>query len=216
MRHSAILSVAGLYSEGQPINRSFSSNSACLALALKRVKSAPLRACLIACALAMLVGCTSTPSIFKAYLDDVGATMQLSLIRGGQSVRNDLMNRYVDVVRFLRVDDIQLDTGERIAAVEVAAGYREIEVYYSWDHGTQRGLGPALIDYAAIQGSVNRVLRFNARAGETYTVRAEPLFEGRRQDITTLASVDFWVEDDKGNTVVTPERVRVRTKVSIN
>jgi hypothetical protein len=112
---------------------------------------------------ALLGGCVTNAQAFKAYAGEVNSQMQVSVIRGGQLVRNDLMNRYVDVVRFLRVDDMQLNSREQIAAVEVVPGYREIEVYYSWDHGSQRGLGPALVDYAAAQTEVSRVLRFTAQ-----------------------------------------------------
>ncbi len=87
---------------------------------------------------------------------------------------------------------------EQIAAVEVVPGYREIEVYYSWDHGSQRGLAPALVDYAAAQTGVSRVLRFTALPGEVYTVHAEPTFLGERQDITTLAAVDFGLRTPLG------------------
>jgi hypothetical protein len=120
----------------------------------------------------MLSSCVANVQTFKAYIGEVNSQMQTSVIRGGQLVRNDLMNRYVDVVRFLRVDDMELRSSEQIAAVEVVPGYREIEVYYSWDHGSQRGLAPALVDYAAAQTGVSRVLRFTALPGEVYTVHA--------------------------------------------
>lgn len=165
---------------------------------------------------ALLGGCVTNTQAFKAYVGEVNSQMQMSVIRGGQLVRNDLMNRYVDVVRFLRVDDMQLNSREQIAAVEVVPGYREIEVYYSWDHGSQRGLGPALVDYAAAQTEVSRVLRFTAQPGEIYTVRAEPTFQGDRQDITTLAAVDFWVEDSAGTAVVPPEKARIQPLLGFN
>ena len=165
---------------------------------------------------ALLGGCVTNSQAFKAYVGEVNSQMQVSVIRGGQLVRNDLMNRYVDVVRFLRVDDMQLNSREQIAAVEVVPGYREIEVYYSWDHGSQRGLGPALVDYAAAQTEVSRVLRFTAQPGEIYTVRAEPTFQGDRQDITTLAAVDFWVEDSEGIAVVPPEKARIQPLLGLN
>lgn len=165
---------------------------------------------------ALLAGCVTNAQAFKAYVGEINSQMQVSVIRGGQLVRNDLMNRYVDVVRFLRVDDMQLNSREQIAAVEVVPGYREIEVYYSWDHGSQRGLAPALVDYAAAQTDVSRVLRFTAQPGEVYTVRAEPTFQGDRQDITTLAAVDFWVEDSEGTAVVPPEQARIQPLLGLN
>ena len=168
------------------------------------------RLLLVAICSAMLSSCVANVQTFKAYIGEVNSQMQTSVIRGGQLVRNDLMNRYVDVVRFLRVDDMELRSSEQIAAVEVVPGYREIEVYYSWDHGSQRGLAPALVDYAAAQTSVSRVLRFTALPGEVYTVHAEPTFLGERQDITTLAAVDFWVEDSVGKAVVPSEQARIQ------
>ncbi len=168
------------------------------------------RLLLVAICSAMLSSCVADVQTFKAYIGEVNSQMQTSVIRGGQLVRNDLMNRYVDVVRFLRVDDMELRSSEQIAAVEVVPGYREIEVYYSWDHGSQRGLAPALVDYAAAQTGVSRVLRFTALPGEVYTVHAEPTFLGERQDITTLAAVDFWVEDSVGKAVVPSEQARIQ------
>ena len=168
------------------------------------------RLLLVAICSAMLSSCVANVQTFKAYIGEVNSQMQTSVIRGGQLVRNDLMNRYVDVVRFLRVDDMELRSSEQIAAVEVVPGYREIEVYYSWDHGSQRGLAPALVDYAAAQTGMSRVLRFTALPGEVYTVHAEPTFLGERQDITTLAAVDFWVEDSVGKAVVPSEQARIQ------
>lgn len=168
------------------------------------------RLLLVAICSAMLSSCVANVQTFKAYIGEVNSQMQTSVIHGGQLVRNDLMNRYVDVVRFLRVDDMELRSSEQIAAVEVVPGYREIEVYYSWDHGSQRGLAPALVDYAAAQTGVSRVLRFTALPGEVYTVHAEPTFLGERQDITTLAAVDFWVEDSVGKAVVPSEQARIQ------
>ncbi len=168
------------------------------------------RLLLVAICSAMLSSCVANVQTFKAYIGEVNSQMQTSVIRGGQLVRNDLMNRYVDVVRFLRVDDMELRSSEQIAAVEVVPGYREIEVYYSWDHGSQRGLAPALVDYAAAQTGVSRVLRFTALPGAVYTVHAEPTFLGERQDITTLAAVDFWVEDSVGKAVVPSEQARIQ------
>ena len=168
------------------------------------------RLLLVAICSAMLSSCVANVQTFKAYIGEVNSQMQTSVIRGGQLVRNDLMNRYVDVVRFLRVDDMELRSSEQIAAVEVVPGYREIEVYYSWDHGSQRGLAPALVDYAAAQTGMSRVLRFTALPGEVYTVHAEPTFLGERQDITTLAAVNFWVEDSVGKAVVPSEQARIQ------
>mgnify|MGYP000601497942 CR=1 FL=1 len=165
---------------------------------------------------AALSGCVSSATSFRAYVGDIRSAMQVAIINGGELVRSDLMNRYVDVVRFLRVDEMDIASESQVASVEVVPGYREIEVFYSWDHGSQRGLAPALVDYAATQESISRVLRFYARSGETYTVRAEPSFQGERRDITTLAYVDFWVEDAEGGAVVAPERATITPRVTVN
>ena len=140
--------------------------------------------------------------------------MQSAVIRGGEQVRTDLMNRYVDMVRFLRVDEHRLASTDKVGAVEVPAGQHEIEVYYSWDHGSQRGLAPALVDHALAQVEVRRVLRFEAMPGETYTVQAEPRFQGERQNITTLSHVEFWVEDEAGAVVVSANTRRAIEPVS--
>ena len=64
------------------------------------------RLLLVAICSAMLSSCVANVQTFKAYIGEVNSQMQTSVIRGGQLVRNDLMNRYVDVVRFSRVDDM--------------------------------------------------------------------------------------------------------------
>jgi len=65
------------------------------------------------------------------------------------------------------------------------------------------------VQYASSRQTLSRTLSFDARAGERYTVLARPVFaeEGRR-DITNMAYVDFWVEDDNGNEVVSREQGR--------
>ena len=180
---------------------------------VQRLVIATKKLLLVAICGGLLSGCVTNVQAFKAYIGDANSQIQTSLVRGGQLVRNDLMNRYVDVVRFLRVDDMELRSNEQIAAVEVVPGHLEIEVYYSWDHGSQRGLAPALVDYAAAQTSVSRVIRFTALPGEIYTVHAEPTFLGERQDITTLAAVDFWVEDSGGTAVVPPEKAQIQPRL---
>lgn len=163
---------------------------------------------LLALVAATLVSCTSMSSTFTATVGELGGSVQSAMIRGGEMVRTDLMSRYVDMVRFLRVDDHRLASTDKIGAVEVPAGQHEIEVYYSWDHGSQRGLAPALVDYALAQAEVRRVLRFDAQPGETYTVQAEPKFQGERRDITTLSHVEFWIEDQTGTVVASADSRR--------
>lgn len=53
---------------------------------------------------------------------------------------------------------------------------------------------------------MSRTLHFNARAGEVYMVRAEPVFNDNFEDISTMSHVDFWIEDQQGNAVVTREQ----------
>lgn len=168
---------------------------------------------LLALVTATLVSCTSMSSTFTATVGELGGSVQSAMIRGGEMVRTDLMSRYVDMVRFLRVDDHRLASTDKIGAVEVPAGQHEIEVYYSWDHGSQRGLAPALVDYALAQAEVRRVLRFDAQPGETYTVQAEPKFQGERRDITTLSHVEFWVEDQAGTVVASADSRRAAQPV---
>lgn len=168
---------------------------------------------LLALVAATLVSCTSMSSTFTATVGELGGSVQSAMIRGGEMVRTDLMSRYVDMVRFLRVDDHRLASTDKIGAVEVPAGQHEIEVYYSWDHGSQRGLAPALVDYALAQAEVRRVLRFDAQPGETYTVQAEPKFQGERRDITTLSHVEFWIEDQAGTVVASADSRRAAQPV---
>lgn len=148
-----------------------------------------------------LAACSSSGT-FRAYNGDARSELQVAQIRGESYLRQDWLNRYVDSVRFARVDDFPIEESIVYNRVEVTPGFHDIRVYFYWDLGTQRGLAQALVQYASTQESLSRTLRFNALAGQNYTVRAEPVFEEGRRDITNISHVNFWVEDSRGNVVV--------------
>jgi len=154
-----------------------------------------------------LVACTA-PAPYKAYFGDPRADMQLSTIQGGSFVRTDLLNRYTDTIRFIEVDDFPVINSDQHRAIQIAPGYHDVKVYFYWDLGGQRGLAPAMVDYARARDNISRTLHFNARAGETYRVKATPVFNDSRHDITTLSHVDFWLEDEDGNEIVSKEAGR--------
>lgn len=155
-----------------------------------------------------LVSCAGVGT-FQAYEGERRSELQVAVLEGESYLRQDWLNRYVDSVRFHRVDDMEIEDSDNYSRVEVAPGFHDITVYFYWDLGNQRGLSQALVQYASTGETLSRALRFNARAGERYTVRAEPVFyqDGRR-DITNLSHVNFWVEDGQGNSVVTREEGR--------
>ncbi len=163
--------------------------------------------------LIVLLGCLmsscSSSLTYKAYLGEPRAPLRVSLIKGSQFVRKDSINRYVDAVKFARIDETEIDDGSIFRSVEVEPGFHDIEVYFYWDMGSQRGLAQALVSYAMAQDNLSRTLRFNARAGMEYTVKAQPYFDdSTKQDITTLSHVDFWVEDMNGIEIVSKEAGR--------
>lgn len=134
--------------------------------------------------------------------------MQVSTVEGAQFLRQDWLNRYVDAVRFAQVDYTPIDNSVAFDRLEIEPGYHDITVYFYWDMGSARGLAPALVSYAATRDTLSRTLRFNARAGESYQVMAEPHFNSERHDITTLTHVDFWVVDSAGNEIVSRDEGR--------
>ncbi|MCH2356783.1 MAG: hypothetical protein MK319_08975 [Pseudomonadales bacterium] len=156
--------------------------------------------------LAILGACAISPPAYKAYLGDVRDDMQLSTLDGTRYLRIDTINRYVDAVRFLSVDGIQIENSGNYRAIQIAPGFHDVTVYFEWDLGSARGLAPALVNYAAQSETMSRTLHFNARAGELYRVRAEPVFKDKFEDITTLSHVDFWIEDRQDNQIVTREQ----------
>lgn len=163
--------------------------------------------------LIVLLGCLfsscSSSLTYKAYLGEPRAALRVALIRGSQFVRQDSINRYVDAVKFSAIDDTKIDESISFRSLEVEPGFHDIEVYFYWDMGSQRGLAPALVSYATARENLSRSLRFNARAGMEYTVKAQPYFsDGKKQDITTLSHVDFWVEDQNGIEIVSKEAGR--------
>lgn len=153
----------------------------------------------------LLTACLSG-SAYQVYEGEQLPRMQVATLEGSQFLRQDWLNRYVDAVRFAQVDDVVIDNSVAYNRLEVTPGFHDVTVYFYWDMGSARGLAPALVSYAASRESLSRTLRFNARAGESYRVFAEPRFSAERQDITTLTHVDFWIEDSAGNEIVSREQ----------
>ena len=158
--------------------------------------------------LAMLSGCASINEAYKAYTGETRPAMQLSLVEGAQFNRQDWLNRYVDTVRFSSVDGNDIEFSDAYSSIQITPGFHDLRVYFYWDLGSQRGLAPALVSYASTRDSLSRTLRFNALAGENYTVRAQPVFSEGRRDVTTLLYVDFWIEDRLGTEIVSREEGR--------
>jgi hypothetical protein len=156
--------------------------------------------------IALLACCISSCSsslTYRAYLGEPKAALRVSLIRGSQYTRQDSINRYVDAVKFASIDGVEIDDSRSFKSLEVEPGFHDLEVYFYWDMGSQRGLAPALVSYAMSKENLSRKLRFNARAGMEYVVKAQPYFEqSLKEDITTLSHVDFWVEDMNGIEIV--------------
>ncbi|MEX0964737.1 MAG: hypothetical protein WDZ52_11925 [Pseudohongiellaceae bacterium] len=164
---------------------------------------------LLAAVLLGLVACAA-PVPYKAYFGDPRQDMQLSKVQGGSFIRTELLNRYIDTIRFTEVDDIPVTNSDQHRAIQITPGFHDIRVYFSWDTGSLRGLAPAMVVYSRTRENISRTLRFNARAGETYTVMAKPFFDAARHDITTLTHVDFWVLDEEGNEIVSKEAGRYK------
>ncbi len=163
--------------------------------------------------LLILAACSTaiTDKVYKAYKGELRQDMRLSTVEGSSFRRTDIINRYTDTVRFMQVDDIPVQNSEQYHAIQISPGFHAIKVYFSWDLGSRRGLAPAMLDYARRRDNLSRTLRFNAQAGGSYTVMARPVFNEDKQDITTLAHVDFWVEDQQGNEIVSREDGRYRS-----
>ena len=172
-------------------------------------KTLPLQKLVIFLSLTItLAACATDANVYKAYAGDERANLQVSRVDGDRYIRTDWINRYVDKVRFLAVDGISIENPEEFDSLQIAPGYHDLRVYYSWDLGSQRGLAPALVSFAASRENVSRTLRFNALASERYTVKANPVFNSQRLDITELLYVDFWIEDREGNEIVSREEGR--------
>jgi len=157
---------------------------------------------------AVLSACSSDVGVYKAYVGNPRENLQVAHIDGAKFLRSDLINRYTDVVRFLTVDDMPIENPEEYNSIQVEPGYHDIKVYFSWDMGSQRGLAPALVNYASNRDTMSRTLRFNALSGERYIVEADPVFNSQQRGITDLLYVDFWIEDSDGNEVVSRDSGR--------
>ena len=151
--------------------------------------------------LSLLTGCAGSYT-YKAYLGAPRESLQVATLSGSQYVRRDTINRYIDAVKFSGIDGKAIENSLGYNLVEVAPGFHDVSIYYYWDMGSQRGLASALVSYASDRDSLNRMLRFNAQAGKTYSVKAKPFFTGDDEDITSLSHVDFWIEDQNGVEIV--------------
>jgi len=145
---------------------------------------------------------------YKAYLGGPREDMQIATVQGGSFIRVEMLNRYLDTIRFIEVDGIPVTNSDQHRSIQITPGFHDIKVYFSWDLGSQRGLAPAMVDYSKNRENISRTLRFNARAGESYSVMATPVFDDTRHNITSLSYVDFWVEDDEGTNIVSKEAGR--------
>ncbi|MBL4572546.1 MAG: hypothetical protein JKY86_05665 [Gammaproteobacteria bacterium] len=163
---------------------------------------------LLLSALLLTLAACAAPVPYKAYFGEPRQAMQLSTVQGRNFVRTDLLNRYIDTIRFIEVDEIPVTNSDQHRSIQIAPGFHDIKVYFSWDLGSLRGLAPAMLDYSKTRENISRTLRFNARAGEAYSVMANPVFSDSRHDITTLSYVDFWVVNEDGNEVVSKEAGR--------
>ena len=154
-----------------------------------------------------LVACAAGAP-YKAYFGDPRQDMQLATVQGGIFIRQEMLNRYLDTIRFIEVDGIPVTNSDQHRSIQITPGFHDIKVYFSWDLGSQRGLAPAMVDYSKNREHISRTLRFNARAGESYSVMATPMFDDSRHNITSLSYVDFWVENDEGIGIVSKEAGR--------
>ncbi|MDP1930896.1 MAG: hypothetical protein Q8L60_05520 [Gammaproteobacteria bacterium] len=154
--------------------------------------------------------CTTVETPYKAYAGEPRPASELALVMGDIYYRQDWLNSYVDAVRFFKVDGQEIENSRAWEQILLSPGMRELEVYYSWDMGARIGLAPALVSYASNRESISRTLRIHAEAGKTYSVKAEPVFNGDPSDIGSLAHVDFWVEDSEGRVVLSKEEGRFR------
>ncbi len=162
----------------------------------------------LAVALALAVSACFGGGAYQVYEGEPRPLPEVAVVDGAQFLRQDWLNRYVDAVRFARVDGVPIENSSLHSRVEVEPGVRDFTVYFSWDMGSARGLTAALIDFATTRETVSRTLRFEVRSGRRYIVRAQPVFGDGREDIITLRHVDFWVEDSEGNEILSREAGR--------
>ena len=173
-----------------------------------------MRKILILISFLLLLSSCIGSSTFRAYEGEARSALQVSLVEGAQYLRQDWLNRYFDSVRFSRVNDTPIDANIKFNSIELTPGDHDLTVYFYWDLGSQRGLASALMSYAAAQDTFSRTLRLNAKAGETYIVQAQPVFNEGRRGITNLSHVDFWIEDENGNEIVSRDEGRYRPQVN--
>ena len=65
-----------------------------------------------------------------------------------------------------------------------------------------------MVDYSKNRENISGTLRLNARAGESYSVRATPVCDDNPHNTTSLSYMDFWVENDEGVEIVSKEAGR--------
>jgi hypothetical protein len=127
---------------------------------------------LLALLLALSACAAGTP--YKAYFGDPREDMQLATVQGGSFIRDDMLNRYLDTIRFIEVDGIPVTNSDQHRSIQIRPGFHDIKVYFSWDLGSQRGLAPAMVDYSKNRENISRTLRLNVQP-------VNPIRSGRLQ-----------------------------------
>ena len=129
---------------------------------------------LLLSALLLTLAACAARAPYKAYLGDPREDMQLATVQGGSFIRVEMLNRYLDTIRFIEVDGIPVTNSDQNRLIQITAGFHDIKVYFSWGLGSQRGLASALVEHSKNRGNISKTLRLNAPSGEFYLVMAVP------------------------------------------
>ncbi len=108
------------------------------------MKEKPCRMLLLLPLLAILAACNGFSTAYKAYGGERLQPLQISTVEGAQFLRQDLINRYVDAVRFATVDGTSIANSNAYTALEIAPRLPDLRGYFYRDPGRPPGPAPAL------------------------------------------------------------------------
>ena len=97
----------------------------------------------------------------RAYSGDQLPAKAVTTLKGSY-LHQHWLNRYIDAVRFARVDRKVIVKSAEHEPIEIKSGSHETAVFFCWEMGNASGLAPALVSFAAARESMSRTPRFEA------------------------------------------------------
>ena len=88
---------------------------------------------LLLSALLLTLAACAAHAPYKSYFGDPRQDIQLATVLGGSFIRVDMLNRYLDAIRFIEVDDIPVTNSDQHRSIQITLDFT---ISKSTSHGT--------------------------------------------------------------------------------